>query len=89
MENELIFGPLAASLPIKWLVEALKQAFLPTRFALLVSVLLGALLGVIWATVNRFAPVDAFLSAVMGILSGGVASGDFAMFKALNTKPQE
>ena len=44
--KELAVGGLGVSLAIMAIVEALKQAFLPSRFAFLTSVSLGALAGV-------------------------------------------
>ena len=79
--TELTVGGLGVSLAIMAIVEALKQAFLPTRFAFLTSVVLGALAGVFAVLGTPDLPwLDGIL---LGIMSGGAASGAYSGAKAI------
>ena len=79
--TELTVGGLGVSLAIMAIVEALKQAFLPSRFAFLTAVLLGAVAGVF--AVMRTPELPWLDGVLLGIMSGGAASGAYSGAKSL------
>lgn len=82
--TELTVGGLGVSLAIMAIVEALKQAFLPSRFAFLTSVVLGGLAGVFAVLGTPDLPwLDGIL---LGVMSGGAASGAYSGAKAVRNR---
>jgi hypothetical protein len=78
----LVLAGLPASVLILGIVQGIKEAGMPSRFALLVSILVGLLIGV--AAEYEVAPHDYVTGAALGINAGLVASGLYSGVKAIS-----
>lgn len=88
MEDQiLLVGQGIIAVLTGFLVEALKRAGLPTKYAMLTSALLGLLLGILMAYLT--VEVTLVSGIFGGILAGAVASGVYSGGKMLIKKEEE
>ena len=85
--TELYIGGVAASLAIIAVVEALKRAFLPSKWAFLAAIVLGIGGGI--AAAFSYGELSLLEGIVLGTLSGGAAAGFYSGTKAMSQSESE
>jgi len=83
MQTELLIGGVGASVLILILIEALKTAFLPVKYAPLVAIILGVAGGIAAAASTAASLLEGI---ALGVLSAGLASGLYSWQKSVRAE---
>jgi hypothetical protein len=81
--EEYVLGGVPVGGAIVYLVEMAKRLGLDSKFAMPLSIALGVLLYTTYSAVIGATPEQWWISTVMGVLSGGFASGAYSGIKAI------